>query len=66
MFNKHQLPRIAVWSVLAEAYKAKGDQEEANAAFQNALEINLRHAWFQKMVRDGEMEISARLYRHVS
>lgn len=39
VFYKQTLENDAIWVVLGEAYKAKGDRGKANAAFRCALEI---------------------------
>jgi tetratricopeptide (TPR) repeat protein len=53
VFHKDELPRHALWAVLGEAYKAKGDREKANSAFRHALEIKPYDQWLQRIVREG-------------
>jgi cytochrome c-type biogenesis protein CcmH/NrfG len=51
------LPKAAVWVVLGEAYKAKGDRVKANAALRRAMEIAPRDLWLQRIVREGDAAI---------
>ena len=59
MFRKSDLPKAAIWVVLGEAYKAKGDREKATVAFRHALDISPRDMWLQRIVSEGEMAISS-------
>ena len=51
------LPVVAVWSALGEAYKARGNIKAAYGAFQKAMELEPNNEWLCSMVNVTEIEI---------
>src|SRR5271168_4929757 len=59
VFMKFGLPKYMIWAVLGEAYdRAKGDGEKSTVAFQEALKIEPRDLWLQRVVGEEALKSS--------